>query len=95
MNFKENNWTYIFISIIASVLIYFFNHFSSVLGKTVPTSTRIQALDVSVYNDSIYFTSIDVDKNIQKIAYDCSKISKIINQTTDEEYQGCDSLKAN
>ena len=34
MRFKENNWTYIFISIIASVLIYFFNHFSSVLGKT-------------------------------------------------------------
>ena len=49
----------------------------------------------SDFNDSIFFTSIDVDKNIQKIAYDCSKISKIINQTTDEEYQGCDSLKAN
>ena len=31
---KENNWSYIFIAIIASVLIYFFNDFSAVLGKT-------------------------------------------------------------
>ena len=31
---KENNWTYVFIAIIASVLIYFFNDFSAVLGKT-------------------------------------------------------------
>jgi len=31
---KENYWRYIFISIIASVLIYFFNDFSTVLGKT-------------------------------------------------------------
>lgn len=34
VRFKENNWTYIFIAIIASVLIYFFNDFSAVLGKT-------------------------------------------------------------
>ena len=34
MKFKENNWTYVFIAIIASVLIYFFNDFSAVLGKT-------------------------------------------------------------
>ena len=34
MNFKENNLTYIIIAIITSVLIYFFNDFSSVLGKT-------------------------------------------------------------
>ena len=32
--FKENNWTYVFIAIITSVLIYFFNDFSAVLGKT-------------------------------------------------------------
>ena len=34
IRFKENNWTYVFISILASVLIYFFNDFSAVLGKT-------------------------------------------------------------
>ena len=34
MEFKENNWTYIFVAILASVLIYFFNDFSAVLGKT-------------------------------------------------------------
>ena len=34
IKFKENNWTYVFIAIIASVLIYFFNDFSAVLGKT-------------------------------------------------------------
>ncbi len=31
--FKENNWTYVFIAIITSVLIYFFNDFSAVLVK--------------------------------------------------------------
>jgi len=34
INFKENNLTYIFIAIILSVIIYFFNDLSSVLGKT-------------------------------------------------------------
>ena len=34
VKFKENNWTHVFIAIIASVLIYFFNDFSAVLGKT-------------------------------------------------------------
>ena len=34
IRFKENNLTYVFIAIIASVLIYFFNDFSAVLGKT-------------------------------------------------------------
>ena len=33
-NFKENNLTYIFLAIILSVIIYFFNDLSSVLGKT-------------------------------------------------------------
>ena len=33
-NLKENNWTYVFIAIIVSVLIYYFNDFSAVLGKT-------------------------------------------------------------
>ena len=32
--FKENNWTYIFIAIITSVLIFYFNDFSAALGKT-------------------------------------------------------------
>ena len=34
VRFKENNLTYVFIAIIAVVLIYFFNDFSAVLGKT-------------------------------------------------------------
>jgi len=34
VNFKENNVTYVFIAIMSSVLIYFFNDFSAVLGKT-------------------------------------------------------------
>jgi len=34
MDFKENYMAYIFIAIILSVLIYFFNDFSAVLGKT-------------------------------------------------------------
>ena len=34
VRFKENNWTYVFIAIIASILIYFFNDFSAALGKT-------------------------------------------------------------
>jgi len=34
MEFKENNWSYVFVAIILSVLIYFFNDFSAVLGKT-------------------------------------------------------------
>ena len=34
IEFKENNWTYVFIAIMTSVLIYFFNDFSAVLGKT-------------------------------------------------------------
>ena len=33
-NFKENNWTYVFTAIIASVLIFYFNDFSAALGKT-------------------------------------------------------------
>ena len=32
--FSENNWSYVFITIISSVLIYFFNDFSALLGKT-------------------------------------------------------------
>ena len=34
IKFKDNNWTYVFIAISASVLIYFFNDFSAALGKT-------------------------------------------------------------
>ena len=32
--FSENNWTYVFLTIISSILIFFFNDFSAVLGKT-------------------------------------------------------------
>ena len=31
---KDNNWNYIFFSIISSVLIFYFNRFSAALGKT-------------------------------------------------------------
>ena len=41
VKFKENNWTYIFIAIVASVLIYFFNDFSAVLGKTEKLPIKI------------------------------------------------------
>ena len=34
MRLKENNWTYIFVAIITSVLIFYFNDFSAALGKT-------------------------------------------------------------
>ena len=34
MGFKENNWTYIFLAIISSVIIFYFNDFSAALGKT-------------------------------------------------------------
>tara|TARA_B100000809_G_scaffold91432_1_gene89940 strand:- start:119 stop:511 length:393 start_codon:yes stop_codon:yes gene_type:complete len=32
--FNDNNWTYVFLAIISSVLIYFFNDFSAALGRT-------------------------------------------------------------
>ena len=32
--FSENNWTYVFLTIISSVVIFFFNDFSAALGKT-------------------------------------------------------------
>ena len=32
--FKDNNWTYVFLTIISSVLIFFFNDFSAALGRT-------------------------------------------------------------
>ena len=31
---NDNNWTYVFLAIISSVLIYFFNDFSAALGRT-------------------------------------------------------------
>ena len=34
IQFKENNWTYVFISIITSALIFYLNDFSAALGKT-------------------------------------------------------------
>ena len=32
--FKDNNWTYVFLAVISSVLIFFFNDFSAALGRT-------------------------------------------------------------
>ena len=32
--FRENNWNYVFVTIILSILIFFFNDFSALLGKT-------------------------------------------------------------
>ena len=34
MQFKESNWSYLFIAIITSALIFYFNDFSAALGKT-------------------------------------------------------------
>ena len=34
MNFKDSNWTYAFIAIFTSVLVFYFNDFSAALGKT-------------------------------------------------------------
>ena len=39
--FKENNFTHMFLAIIASVLIYFFNDFSAALGKTEKLSVEV------------------------------------------------------
>ena len=38
---KENNFTYIFITIITCILVYFFNDFSAALGKTERLSVEI------------------------------------------------------
>ena len=34
VGFKKSNWTYIFVALIASVLIFYFNRFSAALGTT-------------------------------------------------------------
>jgi len=34
IRFNDNNWTYVFLAIISSVLIFFFNDFSAALGET-------------------------------------------------------------
>jgi len=39
--FKDNNWTYVFLAIISSVLIFFFNDFSAALGKTDKLSIEL------------------------------------------------------
>ena len=40
-NFKESNWTYIFIAIITSVIIFYFNDFSAALSKTDKLSVEV------------------------------------------------------
>ena len=42
-NIKENNSTYIFIAIVSSVIIYFFNDLSLVLGKTEKLPIEVSA----------------------------------------------------
>ena len=44
MHFKENNWTFTFIAIITSILIFYFNDFSAALGKT-----DILPIEISVW----------------------------------------------
>ena len=41
IEFRENNISYIFITIIICVLVYFFNDFSAALGKTEKLSVEI------------------------------------------------------
>jgi len=41
MKFRESNLTYVFITIIASVMVYFFNDFSAALGRTEKLSVEI------------------------------------------------------
>ena len=41
MQFKEKNWPYVFVSIIASVIIFYFNDFSAALGKTDKLSIEV------------------------------------------------------
>ena len=77
----------------AEPITYVVHHSSITLGKEVQTHTKIQAFTYSKYGDSIYFNSIDVNKNIQKIGFDCSKISKILNESSGKEYQDCESLQ--
>ena len=43
ISFKESNLTYIILAIITSVLIYFFNDFSLVLGKAEKLPVMISA----------------------------------------------------
>lgn len=54
MNFKESNWTYIFIALITSVLIFYFNDFSTALGKTgklpVEVSVWIPVLVILIFS---------------------------------------------
>jgi len=40
-NFNESNWTYVFLAIIASVIIFFFNDFSAVLGTTEKLPVKV------------------------------------------------------
>ena len=41
IKFKESNWTYVFLAIISSVLIYFFNDFSAALGRTEKLTVEV------------------------------------------------------
>ena len=41
VDFKESNFTYAFLAIITSVLIYFFNDFSAALGRTDKLAVEI------------------------------------------------------
>ena len=54
MNFQESNWTYVFIALITSVLVFYFNDFSTALGKTgklpVEISVWIPVLVILIFS---------------------------------------------
>ncbi len=54
MQFKENNWTYVFISIIASALIFYLNDFSAALGKTekLPVEVSVWVPIIAIFTFS-------------------------------------------
>jgi len=53
-NFRESNWTYVFLSIITSVLVFYLNDFSAALGKTdklpVELSVWMPILIIFIFN---------------------------------------------
>jgi lipopolysaccharide export system permease protein len=54
MQFKESNWSYIFISIIASALIFYLNDFSAALGKTekLPVEVSVWVPIIAIFTFS-------------------------------------------
>ena len=74
----------------AKPITYIIHHSASTLGKETQKTTKVQAFTFSKSGDSIFFNSIDINKNIKKIGFDCSKIVKIQNESSGKEYEGCE-----